>query len=166
MSREGAKLKSVYLDAELDRETQSAITAHLSGCPQCQATYLTLEAAARQVRAALDALPMPPGLEERILLHVLTGAPAARPSATRWVALGAGAAALVLLGVAPVAIIGWSTVRLLVGLTWHSVAFIPGLLGRAGTVGAIVAAAGGSLGAVVLVGRLGPHGDRRPFYEP
>ncbi len=157
---------SAYLDEELDRETHARITDHLSDCSQCQATYLTLEAAAQQVRAALDALPMPPGLEAGILAHVFNESPDARPSATRWVALGALVTVAGLLGIAPIAILGWSTVRLLLGLTWHSIAFVPGLLGGVGTLAAIVGAAGGGLGALLLVGRLGPHGDGRPSYEP
>lgn len=157
---------SSYLDEELAPETRAPITEHLSGCPQCQATYHALQDAARQVRDALDALPIPPGLEARILVHVLDESSSARPSAIRWVALGAVAVAAVLLGAAPIAILGWSTVRLLLGLTWNSIAFVPGLLGRFATVGAIVAAAGWGIGALVLAVRLGPHGEGRPSYEP
>lgn len=157
---------SPYLDEELAPEIHASITAHLAGCPQCRATYQAMQVATQQVRDALDALPLPPDLEARVLGHVLNESPSARPAATQWVTLGGLALVAVLLGIAPVAMVGWSTVRLLLGLSWNSIAFIPGLLGRVGTVGAIVVAAGGGLGALLLVGRLGLNGDGRPSYDP
>jgi hypothetical protein len=79
--------------ADLDQSEADGLEEHLNQCAECQA----LSASERQVDAALakamNAVPTPPGLKERLLAKL----PRPRVRLRRWIATTAAAAAVVLL---------------------------------------------------------------------
>src|SRR5262245_55559384 len=81
--------------ADLDQSEADGLEEHLSQCAEC----LALSASERHVDAALakamNAVPTPPGLKERILAKL----PRSRTSWRRWIATTAAAAAVVLLAI-------------------------------------------------------------------
>ena len=97
---------SAYLDGALSGEEQSALLSHLGGCPACQ-QYLDDQLAIREALRALESLPAPAGLAERVMEQVResTQSPPKTRKATvrfprwqRWAALAA-CCAVVALGV-------------------------------------------------------------------
>lgn len=87
---------SAYLDGALSGEEQSALLSHLGGCPICQ-QYLDDQLAIREALRALESLPAPAGLAERVMEQVRESTPreTARKAAVRfprwqrWAALAA-----------------------------------------------------------------------------
>ena len=159
---------SSYLDDELTLALGEQITEHLQHCSACRTSYQTLEALSAQIRTALAAVAMPPGLETRIVASILAESRYPRHDISRWITLAVLSVltlAIILVGYSPLGIFTWSVIRVVVGITWHSVPIIPALLGRSGTLGVIAAAMAWSAGALVLALRLGHSGERRPSYE-
>lgn len=88
---------SAYLDGALSGEEQSALLTHIGGCPACR-QYLDDQLAIREALRALESVPAPAGLAERVMEQVRESPqspPKARrttvrfPRWQRWAALAA-----------------------------------------------------------------------------
>jgi hypothetical protein len=105
---------------ELDRAEIAALDDHLASCPECDALCRAERAVDQQIARAMRAVPIPPGLEERIRARLASPAPARRPAFWR-----VAAAAAVLLLCSWVGYRAW-TVRppvFAIDEYWHAIRF-------------------------------------------
>jgi anti-sigma-K factor RskA len=108
-------LLAPYLLGSLDPDEHEAFVGHLLECAQCQAELADLEGGLANLVDA-NAVAPPPGLRESVLASVSDGAPAHEPEVTRreskrsWNSLVLGAAAVVVLFVGLLAILGPNSV--------------------------------------------------------
>lgn len=62
---------SEYLDEELSDINSANVGKHLQACPTCQGMADELQSLKFEIEAALNSIPVPPNLEERILASIL-----------------------------------------------------------------------------------------------
>ncbi len=62
-----------YLDGELDGNEEKAMAGHLSECSSCQTQFSELETVRQDIAWAIENIPLPAGLENRVLASVFSG---------------------------------------------------------------------------------------------
>ena len=62
-----------YLDDEIDGSAKKAMAGHLSECSSCQAQFSELETVRQDIAWAIENIPLPSGLENRVLVSVFSG---------------------------------------------------------------------------------------------
>lgn len=78
---------SEHVDGELQPERLAELESHLNTCPVCQAAEQELRELHQEIRGLVESLPLPQGLEERILRSVWVGDRKAQQARTAWTAL-------------------------------------------------------------------------------
>jgi hypothetical protein len=105
-------LLGVLVLGVIDPGERPAVEAHLAGCPRCTATLAELAvlpgllAQVDPEQAALGLPPLPVGFTDRVLAAGRTSADRARAARRRWALVGVAAAAVVLLIVPAVFVLG------------------------------------------------------------